>query len=462
MRSVRSRMAMVLAVVTFLPVAAAAAAIGWLAPQQANQGAKELMRQASWSFRQVVQQECYALSQIASSGAMQMEANDLNDMARTTLARTDASFVAVIRKGVIVGSAGKVPKASALELGSSSCAAETNPVAGVSGAPTLVEIVAANDADGYRLGTALAGTEMTPMWLAEQARGLGLPVGTEVMVRCPDGRFATTAAGALTRRLGEAARTRLGSQVVDGYQIEVREVGRTGGCRVATAVTRPGFGGQGGALGVVLLGGLIIGALLVLRLASGLTRPVLALTEAAERVARGDFSQRLSCSSDDELGRLSSSFNTMTDELERSIGELRRSRDLLRQNVARLGDTLERTHDLEGLLGTVLGAAGSATSARRGTAWLVEGGSVVARASVPAAAGRTAAKRLPLGLELPGQVAADGQPRRLGQRGRHVPQVSHAGQGIGNRQALRLAVQQDVVYGDSRRARQRYQHRLIV
>ncbi len=413
MRSVRSRMAIVLAVVTFLPVVSAGAAIGWLAPHQANEGAKQLMRQASGSLRRALQQECYSLGQVANSVAMQIESRDLNSVAQSALTRSEATFVALIKDDVIVGSAGAVPQARILELVNSSCAAEINPIAGASGAPTLVEVITVNNADGYRLGSALVGTEMTPKWLSAQANALGLPDGTDVVVRCPDGRFASTATGQAARDLVEATRAQLGPQVVNGAQVDTREVNRGNGCRVSAAVTRPGFAGQGGVLAALLLGGIILGALLVLRLASDLTRPVLALTQAAERVARGDFSQRLSCTAKDEMGRLSGAFNEMTDELEQSIGELRRSRDLLRQNVARLGDTLERTHDLEGLLGTVLGAAGSATSARRGTAWLVEGGSVVARASVPASAGRTAAKRLPLGLELPGEVAVDGQPRRL-------------------------------------------------
>ncbi len=153
---------------------------------------------------------------------------------------------------------------------------------------------------------------------------------------------------------------------------------------------------------------------LVVRLASSLTSPVLALTEAAERVARGDLSTRLPAGGRDELGRLSGAFNHMTDELEAKLGELERSRNLLRENVARLGDTLERTHDLEGLLGTVLQAAVSATESHRATAWLVEGGSVVARASVPAGAPRSVVRRLTLGSELAGEVAVDGLPRRLG------------------------------------------------
>ncbi len=185
-------------------------------------------------------------------------------------------------------------------------------------------------------------------------------------------------------------------------------------CAVAAAVPSPSLVGSQVGLAVLIGLALLLGVGLVLWLASSLTEPVLALTEAAERVAMGDLTTRLPAGGDDELGRLSGAFNHMTDELELKITELERSRNLLRENVGRLGDTLERTHDLEGLLGTVLGAAASATESQRATAWLVEGGSVVARASVPAGAPRSVVRRLTLGTDLAGEVAVDGLPRRLG------------------------------------------------
>ncbi|MEO7746679.1 MAG: sensor domain-containing diguanylate cyclase [Actinomycetota bacterium] len=164
----------------------------------------------------------------------------------------------------------------------------------------------------------------------------------------------------------------------------------------------------------MILLGLALAAWLVVRVADSLTRPILALTEAAERVARGDLTTRTQAQGSSELDRLSDAFNHMTDELQAKLGELESSRNLLRENVGRLGDTLQRTHDLDGLLMTVLGAAASATVSQRATVWLVEGGSVVARVSSPAGAPRPTTRRLPLGTELAGVVAADGLPRRLG------------------------------------------------
>jgi HD-GYP domain-containing protein (c-di-GMP phosphodiesterase class II) len=49
------------------------------------------------------------------------------------------------------------------------------------------------------------------------------------------------------------------------------------------------------------------------------------LAEGARRIASGDFSQRIMVRSRTELGQLGDSFNQMTDQIERFIGDLQRS-----------------------------------------------------------------------------------------------------------------------------------------
>ena len=53
-----------------------------------------------------------------------------------------------------------------------------------------------------------------------------------------------------------------------------------------------------------------------------IAQPIVKLTETAVRVADGDLTARAEATTQDELGVLSRSFNTMTDELERSVQEL--------------------------------------------------------------------------------------------------------------------------------------------
>jgi HD-GYP domain-containing protein (c-di-GMP phosphodiesterase class II) len=59
--------------------------------------------------------------------------------------------------------------------------------------------------------------------------------------------------------------------------------------------------------------------------ADKLTRPVRELAAGAQRIAAGDFSRRVKVLGRTELGELGSSFNQMTDQIERFIGDLQQS-----------------------------------------------------------------------------------------------------------------------------------------
>ncbi|HJU55686.1 MAG TPA: HD domain-containing phosphohydrolase [Pyrinomonadaceae bacterium] len=61
--------------------------------------------------------------------------------------------------------------------------------------------------------------------------------------------------------------------------------------------------------------------------AKKLTQPVQELAAGAHRIASGDFSQRIQVSSGRELSELGDSFNQMTDQVERFIGDLQRAAD---------------------------------------------------------------------------------------------------------------------------------------
>ncbi|HKP46550.1 MAG TPA: HD domain-containing phosphohydrolase, partial [Pyrinomonadaceae bacterium] len=61
--------------------------------------------------------------------------------------------------------------------------------------------------------------------------------------------------------------------------------------------------------------------------AKKLTRPVQELASGAHRIASGDFSQRINVRSRTELGDLGTSFNLMTDQVEKYINDLQRSAD---------------------------------------------------------------------------------------------------------------------------------------
>ncbi len=418
MTSVRSRLAMTLVVVLVLPAIAVIVAIGVRAPAQARAAASANMRTTARAVALSLTTRCLALGESARALALQAGAPNLAAAATEATRRQDSAFAALVRDGRVVASSGQLPAdLSPSQLTALSCTrrlGEAGPA--VAGSPVLLEVVPATDATGKALGQAVVGQVIDVDALGAVAATLDLRDGTAVALQCPDGRGV--ASGVTDPGTISALRTAAGagplSQRIEAWQV-ARVAARPGqGCNVAAAVQPAAGGKQMRWIIAVLLLGLAVAAWLVVRVADSLTRPILALTEAAERVTRGDLTTRTQAQGSSELDRLSDAFNHMTDELQAKLGELESSRNLLRENVGRLGDTLQRTHDLDGLLMTVLGAAASATVSQRATVWLVEGGSVVARVSSPAGAPRPTTRRLPLGTELAGVVAADGLPRRLG------------------------------------------------
>jgi signal transduction histidine kinase len=74
------------------------------------------------------------------------------------------------------------------------------------------------------------------------------------------------------------------------------------------------------------------GILIAIFLTWILTRPILALVNATQAVAKGDFSPRVPRWANDEIGDLAVAFNKMTEELART-DELRRERESLRRQL---------------------------------------------------------------------------------------------------------------------------------
>jgi two-component system cell cycle response regulator len=101
------------------------------------------------------------------------------------------------------------------------------------------------------------------------------------------------------------------------------------------------------------------------------TRPLEQLGQAAARIAGGDLSTEIEVTSKDEVGKLASAFNVMTDELRGYVGQLEASRDELQSGLARLGDTLSSTHDLDRILHVVLESAMASTRASAGMVLLL-------------------------------------------------------------------------------------------
>ncbi len=89
-----------------------------------------------------------------------------------------------------------------------------------------------------------------------------------------------------------------------------------------------------------LVVGLVISVFLSLLLAKTMVTPIQSLTRAAERVAGGDFDNKLESQAKDEIGVLTRTFNEMADQLERNLDDMRRSEQMRREFVANVSHEL--------------------------------------------------------------------------------------------------------------------------
>jgi len=93
----------------------------------------------------------------------------------------------------------------------------------------------------------------------------------------------------------------------------------------------------------IALGGIALVSLVAVRVAKRISGPIHAMAEAAQRVAQGDYAQKVPTGSQDELGYLAHNFNAMTSELERAHHSLQESADELERKVE------QRTAELQAI-----------------------------------------------------------------------------------------------------------------
>ena len=91
-------------------------------------------------------------------------------------------------------------------------------------------------------------------------------------------------------------------------------------------------------LTVILLGAVLVSFVMLMMMQRSIFKPLLEIGRAADAVRQGDFSVRTKAPAPNEIGRLSTSFNFMVDELGRLYGNLenevaRKTQDLNRRNA---------------------------------------------------------------------------------------------------------------------------------
>ena len=111
-----------------------------------------------------------------------------------------------------------------------------------------------------------------------------------------------------------------------------------------------------------------------------IVRSVRRLVRAANAIAAGDLSRRVSEQGHDELTVLAHSFNDMAAQLQARLGELESERGRLQDAIALFGAALAATHDVDQLLRVVLDGELEATGATGGI--VIVDGSIAVQAGV--------------------------------------------------------------------------------
>ena len=137
-------------------------------------------------------------------------------------------------------------------------------------------------------------------------------------------------------------------------------------------------------LAVVLLGALVFAMLAGMFLARRMVGPIQALRAGAERIGGGDFAQRISIKTGDELEGLANQFNDMGARLQESYTDLEKK---VESRTAELSESLQQqtatsevlqvisnsSGDLQPVFDTMLANATRICEAKFGMMWLVEG-----------------------------------------------------------------------------------------
>jgi diguanylate cyclase (GGDEF)-like protein len=159
---------------------------------------------------------------------------------------------------------------------------------------------------------------------------------------------------------------------------------------------------------------LLVGLLVVLLLVGivafiegrSIVRSLRGLAEAARGIAQGRLGERVPVKGDDELAGLGRSFNDMADQLQARLVELDAERGRLRLAIARFGEALAATSDVEQLLHVVVETAVEATGAVGAT---IRSNGFAAAAGNPNARGDRLEHPLSVGAEQLGTLVLIGE-----------------------------------------------------
>ncbi|HVU75076.1 MAG TPA: diguanylate cyclase [Mycobacteriales bacterium] len=405
--SLRARLAITFVLVALVPLGTAALILGHAVP-----GADQDRRKAR------------------AEGGIRAAALALRDICQeTTLLSAQVTGRAGVQGGAVAAAADAV-KSSRLPV--------TVQIGGVGGAAPTVVGAASPVAD---LGTVQDCNDATDL-RAVVARQPALPDGSVVTVAVPfdaallaqlkasagldvtlvgaDGSVLSTLTGGNRSRAATEIDAGKGAHRSGGLVVDAQAL--PGGAHLVVSTGAGSSSALLGALFVLVLVSAGVAAVLGTQLARLVTKPLADLSAAAGRISAGDLDTRIAADGKDEVATLGAAFNDMTSELRSHISALEGSRDELRRNLTRLGETLSSTHDLDRILSVIVETAAASVradaallmlvSAGRGDLYAAVGRNLAGRVDDPATGEGARPLRLPAGEGVLGHVFATGEAVR--------------------------------------------------
>src|SRR3954454_7790554 len=406
------RLSLAFLFIVIVPLLVAAVVVGRGVPHALDTSAGNRLAASRASVVSFLQQTCVQArlaAEVLARAAAAANPGDRPAVAQDIVHRGLADYAVVDdANGSVVSRAGGIPGGASpgpVDLGS--CSRKASPAGGLS---VIGEYVDVRAASGTSLGRAAVGVSLD----GPAARRSAAAADADVTLVSAGHVVATTESASLARDVAGQSDDLVG---VHRQRVDDRLPGavRAAPSRdvVVLTVSRAGVGGLVEVLIAVLVAALLLSGVIGAWLARLTTQPLAQLSDAAARVAAGDLDTKIEMTSQDEVGRLAAAFNEMTGELRSYVGEVEASRDQLRENLTRLGDTLAGTHDLGRILTVILDTAIASVRASAGAAYVTQPGrdALMLRAG-RGLDGRAAAPRLPLGEGVTGAVAATGEARQ--------------------------------------------------
>ena len=414
--TLRMRLSLAFLFIVIVPLLIAAIVVGRGVPHALDNSAGNRLDASRASATSLLRTTCVQVRLAAELLAREASAApkaDRGQVARDVVDRGIGDYAVLTgTDGQLLEFAGHGPSGGDGDLADGSCSRGVAPASDA----VIADYVDVQSSSGKPLGRAAVAVNLD----AATAREIAGAADADVTIVAAGRVLATTETSSVSASLAHAASSlsRSDGETV-GDRLAVVVPASPTKALVVLSVHRSGVHGLLIILVAVLLVTLLLSAAIGAWLARLTTQPLAQLSDAAARVAAGDFDTTIDMPAHDEVGRLAAAFNEMTRELRGYVGEVEASRDKLRENLTRLGDTLSGTHDLGRILTVILDTATESVRAAAGAAYITQPGrdTLMLRAS-RGLDDRNAAPRLTVGQGVAGTVAATGEARlgRVGDR----------------------------------------------